>query len=133
MFRILILLMILVPALEIWGLVSIGKVIGSWSTVLAVITTGIVGGWLARWQGLQTLNLARVQLNNGELPGDAILDGVCILSGGLLLLTPGFFTDAAGLFLLIPYTRGIVKLFLKRWFTKWIGSGKIVWVGRRER
>lgn len=131
MFRILILTLIAVPALEIWGFITAGKVIGSWPTVLLVIVTGVAGGYLARWQGLQTLNLARIQLSRGELPGDALLDGVCILAGGLLLLAPGFFTDALGLLLLIPYTRGMVKLLLKRKLAQWMDDGRIHWYLRR--
>ncbi|GGE17440.1 hypothetical protein GCM10011571_18930 [Marinithermofilum abyssi] len=131
MFRILVLLLILIPALEIWGLVSVGKVIGPVPTVLAVIATGVIGGWLARWQGLNTWRLAQIQLRNGELPGEALLDGVCILSGGLMLLTPGFFTDALGLLLLIPYTRTIVKHFLKKWLTKKVKDGTMIWIHRR--
>ncbi|PTX63229.1 UPF0716 protein FxsA [Melghirimyces profundicolus] len=132
MFRILVLIMILVPALEIWGLVTVGEVIGAWPTVLAVIATGVAGGYLARWQGLQTLRLTQIQLNNGELPGDALLDGICILSGGLLLLTPGFFTDAVGFLLLVPYTRGLVKLFIKRRLTRMIEEGRVFRISRRR-
>lgn len=125
MFRILILILIAVPALEIWGFVTAGKIIGSWPTILLVIITGVAGGYLARWQGMQTLHLARIQLSRGELPGDALLDGVCILAGGLLLLAPGFFTDILGLLLLIPYTRGMVRLLLKRKLAQWMEEGRI--------
>lgn len=50
-FRILVLILIVVPALEIWGLVKVGEAIGAWPTALAVIATGVAGGYLARWQG----------------------------------------------------------------------------------
>ncbi|PTM58087.1 FxsA family protein [Desmospora activa] len=130
-FRIMILLLIIVPALEIWGLITVGGWIGPWPTVLLVIATGVVGGYLAKWQGLQTLRLAQIQLRNNELPGEAILDGICILCGGLLLLTPGFFTDIVGFFLLIPYTRGMIKVFIKKNLTRMMQNGTIVWVSRR--
>ncbi|OYD08401.1 FxsA family protein [Paludifilum halophilum] len=132
MFRLIILALILIPALEIWGLVTVGSWIGAWPTVLAVIVTGVVGGYLARWQGLQTIRLAQIQLRNNELPGEALLEGICILSGGLLLLTPGFFTDAFGFLLLIPYTRGMIKLVLKRWLNKMIAEGRVYRVDYRR-
>lgn len=131
MFRILILLILLVPAVEIWGLITAGKVIGATPTVLLVIATGVAGGYLARKQGLQTLHLARLQLSRGELPGDALLEGVCILAGGFLLLTPGFFTDVLGALLLLPYTRGMAKLLLKRKLFQYIDEGQIHWYTRR--
>lgn len=131
--RIIIFILIVVPALEIWGLVSVGNIIGAWPTVALVITTGIIGGYLARWQGLQTLRLLQVQLHNNEMPGETLLDGVCILIGGIMLMTPGFFTDFLGLILLIPSTRGIIRTFLKRWFSKWMAQGRIYQVHRRPR
>lgn len=131
MFRIIILLLILIPLLEIWGLIQMGQWIGPLPTVLAVIVTAIIGGTLARRQGLEVYRLAMLQLNRGDLPGDTILDGVCILAGGFMLLTPGFFTDLIGFPLLIPYTRGIVKLFIKRRLERMIREGRIVWISRR--
>jgi UPF0716 protein FxsA len=125
MFRVLILLLIVIPAAELWGLISVGKWIGAWYTIGLVILTGIVGAWLAKKEGLQTLRLVRLQLAKGEIPGQAVMDGICILVGGTLLLTPGFITDAIGFFLLIPYSRNIVKAWMKRWFEKWIQRGNI--------
>lgn len=129
--RIIILLLLVVPALEIWGLITVGGWIGPWPTVLLVIATGVVGGYLAKWQGLQALRLAQIQLRNNDLPGEAILDGICILCGGLLLLAPGFFTDVAGLVLLIPFTRGMMKHIIKKNLTRMMQSGTIVWISRR--
>jgi UPF0716 protein FxsA len=131
MFRILLLLLILVPLLEIWGLIQVGQWIGSLPTVLAVIVTSIIGAALARRQGLEVYRLAVLQLNRGELPSDTLLDGLCILLGGLMLLAPGFFTDAFGFLLLVPYTRGIAKLFIHRWLKKWTREGRVVWFSRR--
>lgn len=131
MFRMLILFMIIVPAVEIWGLVTAGKWIGATPTVLLVIATGLAGWYFARRQGLQTLRLAQIQLSQNELPGDALLDGICILAGGLLLVVPGFFTDILGILLLIPYVRGMVKLLLQRKLMQWMNEGRIRWYLRR--
>jgi UPF0716 protein FxsA len=128
LFRLIVFLLIVIPALEIWGLVTIGGWIGAGPTVALVIATGLIGGYLAKWQGLQTLRLAQIQLRNNELPGEAILDGICILSGGLLLLTPGFFTDAIGFALLIPYSRGMIKHVIKKNLTRMMQNGTLIWV-----
>ncbi len=124
MFRILVLLFIVVPAIELWGLISVGKVIGGWATVALVILTGVVGAWLAKQQGVQTLRLLQVQLSRGQMPTDAFLDGLIILVGGVLLLTPGFVTDLAGFLFLLPYTRTIIRYFLKKWLWSMLKSGK---------
>jgi UPF0716 protein FxsA len=131
MFRILVLLLIVVPAIELWGLISVGKLIGGWTTVGLVILTGIVGAWLAKRQGLQVLRLMQLQLSRGQMPTDAILDGVLVLIGGVLLLSPGFVTDTIGFLLLIPYTRMILRHLLKKWIMSLIASGRITMIFRR--
>lgn len=126
MFRIFLLLLILVPLLEIWGLIQVGKLIGPFPTVLAVIVTSVIGTFLARRQGLEVYRLLILQLDRGELPSDTLLDGVFILLGGFLLMAPGFFTDAAGFLLMVPYIRGIARLFAKRRLEKMAREGKVV-------
>ncbi|WP_019121946.1 FxsA family protein [Brevibacillus massiliensis] len=131
MFRILIVLFIFVPIIELWGLIAVGKVIGGWQTVGLAILISIFGAWLAKQQGLQVLRLVQLQLSRGQMPTDALLDGLLVLFGGLLLLVPGFFTDLLGLLLLIPYTRMFVHFFLKKWIQFLIVSGKIRFLFRR--
>ncbi|PWA11116.1 membrane protein FxsA [Pueribacillus theae] len=125
MFRIVLALIILVPAIEITVLIWTGSKIGVGWTLFIILATGILGAWLAKRQGLQVLHLAQVQIQNRDMPTEAILDGICVLAGGVFLLTPGFVTDIAGLFLLIPYTRAIVKLWLKKWIGHLIRRGNI--------
>lgn len=107
------LLIILIPALEIGLFILSGKMIGTIPTVLLIILTGVLGAWLAKKQGLEVLRNAQQQMQYGQIPGAAILDGLCILIGGLMLLMPGFITDIAGLFLLIPFTRNKIKPLLQ--------------------
>lgn len=128
--RLIILLMILIPAIELWGLITVGKYIGALPTILIVIGTGILGGYLARQQGWQTFRLAQLEMNKGELPAAAILDGMCILAGGIMLITPGFFTDIVGLLLLIPFTRGMMKLWLKAVLMRKLRDGRFIWYRR---
>lgn len=131
MLRIILLLMIVIPALEIWGLVKASDLIGGWQTVLAVIATGVIGAYLAKMEGIRTWMQAQNDLNQGQIPGQAILDGISIFAGGLLLLTPGFFTDAIGLSLIIPPTRHLLQMYIKKWLEKKIRNGDIHFHYRR--
>ncbi len=125
------LLLIIVPALEIGLLVLSGNMIGVWPTILLIILTGILGAWLAKKEGLNTIRTAQLQMQNGEVPGGLVLDGICILVGGAVLLTPGFITDAVGFFLLIPYTRALIKALLERIFAKLIQNGSIIYFQKK--
>lgn len=129
-FRLLVLILIIVPIIELWGLLQAGEWFGAWPTVLAVIATGVIGGHLARRQGLQTWKLVQLQIEQRQVPGEALLDGICILFGGLLLLMPGFFTDTIGFLFLIPLTRGIIKLWIKHAFYRFIRDGKFLIIRR---
>ncbi|EST54739.1 exlusion protein FxsA [Brevibacillus panacihumi W25] len=131
MFRILIVLFIVVPAIELWGLIAVGKVIGGWTTVALVILTGVVGAWLAKQQGLQVFRLVQLQLSRGQMPTETLIDGFLVLVGGILLMAPGFFSDVIGLILLIPYTRMIVRHLLKLWLWRLVSSGRIQLFFRR--
>ncbi len=131
MFRILLLLLIIIPAAEIGILIWSGTNFGIPVTILLIIATGIVGAWLARREGMETLKLAQIQLRNAQVPSDVLLDGVCILVGGTLLLTPGFITDTVGFLLLIPYTRSIFKIGMRRFIQKKIDSGQFTFTIRR--
>jgi UPF0716 protein FxsA len=113
--KMLMFLLIVVPALEIALLVLSGNVIGIWPTVGLIIATGVVGAWLAKRQGAETIRQAKQELMYGRIPSEAVLDGICILIGGVVLLTPGFITDLLGFLLLIPFTRAFIKPFLGRW------------------
>lgn len=108
------LLLIALPAIEISVLLLTGKTIGFWPTLLLMISTGVIGAYLAKQQGLETLRKAQEQMRYGQVPGDALLDGICVLVGGTLLLTPGFVSDIMGLFLLLPPTRKIIKPILMK-------------------
>jgi UPF0716 protein FxsA len=124
--RYILLLLIIVPALEIGLLVLSGQAFGLVPTVLLIITTGILGAYLAKKQGMETLRKAQQDMQYGQLPGDAIIDGLCILVGGVVLLTPGFITDAIGFLLLLPPTRKMFKPFIYKLFKRWINNGNVI-------
>ncbi|WP_428909360.1 FxsA family protein [Niallia sp. Krafla_26] len=123
--RIAILLFILIPALEITVLLLSGKTIGIWPTFLLIVLTGVFGAYLAKKQGLNTMRNLQRQFQNGIFPNEEIVNGVCILIGGIMLLSPGFITDLIGLILLIPFTRTIVKPFLMKMLQKWVNRRSI--------
>lgn len=115
MLRILLLLTI-VPLIELMVLIKVGQYIGAAETVAIVVLAGLLGAWLVRRQGLRTLDDIRRELASAHLPADKMVDALLILVAGVLLVTPGLITDAAGFLLLVPSVRNLVKRFLKARF-----------------
>jgi UPF0716 protein FxsA len=118
-FAILFFLLLSVPLLEIYLLISVGRMIGAGSTVLVVIVTAVLGTWLLRLQGLQTFSRMQSASQAGKLPAVELVEGVILLACGVALLTPGFFTDAIGFIALVPAIRrraaeGLLRHFLNR-------------------
>ena len=106
---------LLLPAAEIWLMIEVGGVIGAGWTVLLLALTAVVGVALVRSQGLAALRRIRDMLGQGELPAREVLEGVCLLIAGALLLVPGFITDVLGVFLLVPMLRrGLTSGLLRR-------------------
>ncbi len=114
----LILLFTIVPLIELAILIQTGRIIGLLNTIAIVIITGITGALLAKYQGIATLKKVQQSLDCGIMPGEEMINGIIILSGGLMFLTPGFLTDGLGFIFLIPYTRRILKQWLRRKFEK---------------
>ncbi len=119
------LLFTLVPMLEIYFLVEIGRAIGVVDTLLLVFLTGLIGAWLARRQGLQALFQVRMNLQQGIMPAEEIIDALLILVAGLVLLTPGLLTDFTGILLLIPSCRRWFKRYLRRKFDEWLATHEV--------
>ena len=122
----------IIPVSEIYILIAIGGQIGILPSIALVILTGIVGASLARSQGLKTLGRIRDSFQQGVVPGEELLNALLIVIAGIVLLTPGFLTDAAGLFLLIPATRTLCREWLKRrielvYAQRNVGNGPIIY------
>jgi UPF0716 protein FxsA len=111
------LLFILVPLVEIYFLIQVGSVIGAIPTIGLVVFTALLGAMLLRFQGMTTLQRTRMSMAAGQVPALEMLEGVLLLFSGILLLTPGFFTDAIGFAFLIPPLRQALIL----WFIKHSG------------
>jgi UPF0716 protein FxsA len=111
MFGYFLLLFIGMPLLEIAILIKLGQIIGLWSTIGLVVITGIVGASLARIQGFMVYRRIQEELAQGRMPAGELVDGLLILIGGIVLLTPGLLTDLFGFALLVPFFRS----FFKKW------------------
>ncbi len=105
-------LFFIVPFFEIWLLIKVGGQIGALPTMLLVVLTAVLGAFLLRQQGLSTLARFQQNLNSGQLPAKEIVEGMVLLVGGALLMTPGFFTDALGFICLFPLTRSLMLKYL---------------------
>lgn len=125
MFLRLLLLLTLVPALELVLIHRAAKVVGVGWTVFLIVLTGVVGSALAKVQGLAVLRRTQEELARGQMPSHGLMDGVLILSGAVLLLTPGFLTDLLGLVCLVPWSREVVKAQLRRRLERWLESGGV--------
>ncbi len=99
------LLFLIIPALEIYVIIEVGGLLGTWATLAVIAVTAILGASLAKSQGMAVLTRLKDSMTNGEGTATAIVEGVLILAAGVTLLAPGFITDAVGLALLIPPIR----------------------------
>ncbi|WP_144493661.1 FxsA family protein [Bacillus pumilus] len=111
----LLLLLILFPAVEISLFLISSKIIGILPTMLLIVVTSALGAYFARKQGIEAFQKVQRDLQYSKMPRVTIVDGFCILIGGLLLLIPGFLSDIIGALLLIPMTRKQIKPLFERW------------------
>lgn len=130
MFVRLLILFTVVPLVELALLIKLGNVIGLWPTIFIVIGTGVLGAALARSQGTQVISAIRAEVAQGRPPTEGLLNGLLVLVGGVVLLTPGLLTDLLGFSLLIPFTRNWFKKKLqgrlKRYADRNSGSATII-------
>ena len=110
--QLLILGILLIPFAEIYLLLAVGSVLGAATTIFFVVATAVFGAFLLKQQGFTTLQRFKEHLAQGQLPAQEMLEGLFILIGGALLLTPGFITDALGLVCLIPSVRKNMVIYL---------------------
>jgi len=101
----LLILLFVIPLAETWFLIKVGGVIGAVPTIALVVLTAVVGTTVARRQGLSTIRRIQLAQMEGRLPASEMVEGVLLLLAGVLLMTPGFFTDAIGFSMLFPQLR----------------------------
>ena len=121
MYKILLLIFVILPIVEIWLLINVGGWIGAPLTILAIIATAIIGvAWL-RFQGFSTLNRFNQRLAGGQLPTAELVEGVLLVVAGAFLLTPGFATDSVGFALLVSP----IRQTLASWLLKFVFVDRI--------
>jgi UPF0716 protein FxsA len=115
---------IIIPVLEMFILIKIGQMLGVWPTLAFVVGLGALGFILVKTQGLYVLNRVQYEINSGKVPGDTLLDGVLVLAGGILLITPGVLTAGIGLLLMFPAIRYTLRQMLKDRLAHRLRSGR---------
>lgn len=108
------LLFTIVPAIELYLLLWVGSHLGILATVALIITTGAVGSFMARREGLSLLHKLQTDAQRGIPPADRLIEGLLVLIGGVLLITPGVLTDVVGFSLIFPFTRQALAPVLRR-------------------
>jgi len=111
-------LFVVVPLVEVYLLVQLGQAIGAWWTILILIADGILGSFLVKREGGRAWRALQDALTSQRMPATELADGALILIGGTLLLTPGFLSDIAGLFCILPFTRPLARRALTRVITR---------------
>lgn len=119
MLGILFVLLLGVPLLELYLIVQVAGAIGVLETIGLLLLISAGGAYLLKQQGIATWRRVEQMLKQNEMPGRELVEGAMILVGGALLLTPGFFTDAVGLLLLLPPTRAALRRVMTRLLARW--------------
>jgi len=105
--------LLVVALLEILTIIAVGQAVGPWWTFGALIALSVLGAALVHREGRRTWGRLRQALHQGQQPAKELADAGLVLVGGAMLLTPGFLTDAVGLFLVLPLTRPVTRLWLQ--------------------
>lgn len=119
----LIVLFIILPIAELWGIIQMGRWIGGVSTLALLIVAVLLGVYLIKFYGRRSWHEVQRQMQAGQAPGFAMLDGLCVLAGGILLIVPGFLSDLVGLTLLIPFTRPLYRKIMYRLLERMMNRG----------
>ncbi len=116
-------LFVVVPLVEIYLIVQAGQAIGIGWTILILVADSILGAVLLKREGVAAWRALTTALASYRMPARELADGVLVLVGGTLLLTPGFFTDALGFFFILPFTRPLARRALTAVITRRLLGG----------
>jgi len=117
-FAVLALLFVALPFVELYVIVQVSHVFGVLPTLAILLLVSVGGAWLVKREGFSVIRRAQARMNEGRVPGRELVDGMLILFAGVLLLTPGFITDAVGILLLLPPVRAAVRFAALRYLSK---------------
>ena len=109
---------VVVPMIELFLLIRLGQVVGPWWTILILLADAVLGSWLVKREGGRAWRALQDALASQRMPATELADGALILVGGTLLVTPGFLSDIAGLFCILPFTRPMARALLARVITR---------------
>ncbi|RNL65751.1 FxsA family protein [Nocardioides marmoriginsengisoli] len=107
-----------IPIVEIYVLIQVGQVIGPWWTILLLIADSILGSWLLKREGARAWRALQVALAEGRMPARELADGILIVLGGTLMISPGFVTDIFGVLAILPLTRPLGRKVLAGFISK---------------
>ena len=124
---------VVVPLVEIYVIIQIGQVIGAWWTIALLIADSFLGSWLVKREGARAWVALSTALEEGRMPATELADGVLVLVGGLLMLTPGFVLDIAGALCILPFTRPVGRRMLTRVISRrLVGASFVSYAGPRD-
>lgn len=118
-------LLLFIPVLELYGFLWMSQQIGVGKTILLIVMTSMIGFAMLKFEGRKIIADARLQMNQGQLPGHKMLDGLCVFLGGMLLVMPGFITDIIGFTVIFPLSRPVYRKLLFKWVEKKMRNGSI--------
>ncbi|RLV48686.1 FxsA family protein [Nocardioides mangrovicus] len=103
---------VVVPLVEVYVIIQVGQVVGAWWTIVLLIADSVLGSWLVKREGRRAFEALRFALAERRMPAKELADGVLVLTGGLLMLTPGFVLDILGALCVLPMTRPVGRRLL---------------------
>ncbi|MDN7240264.1 FxsA family protein [Planococcus sp. N028] len=118
--------LVIVPTLELALLIWAGGKIGFFPTIAIIVATGLVGAYLAKKKGLKAIRDVQEALNNFQAPADQLISAAFVLVGGILLLTPGFISDAVGFSMLFTPTQKLFKPIVYRLIQKKMRNARVI-------
>lgn len=119
-------LFVVVPAIELYILLLAGKSIGAFNTLLLIIATGVIGGFVAKRQGMKAFREVSDSVKNYQAPGESAINGISIFLGAILVVLPRFISDILGFLLLFSPTRKLFKPLFYRWIRKKMKKNQII-------
>lgn len=125
MLKWIVLAIIIIPAVEIFGFNWVADRIGGTNTLFLTIMTSVIGIVMMRFEGRKVLQNSKFQMDSGQIPGRNMVDGLCIFTGGILLVLPGFVTDIIGFTMVFPLTRPLYRFIILKWIKKKIDNGNM--------
>ncbi|MET3963832.1 UPF0716 protein FxsA [Marmoricola sp. OAE513] len=128
---------IALPILEIYVIIQVGQVIGAWWTIVLLIADSVFGSWLLRREGGRAWRALQSALQEGRMPTRELADGILIVVGGTLMISPGFVTDVFGMLAILPLTRPLGRKVLTGFISRRLvvvpGSGPGRGPGKQHR